>query len=291
MRPRRCLQHVHLEALNWDVVSVRSLHRRFNSTVMILVTGGYLERFVTSLNDSKEVSCIRYLKTYPAVGPASASTVVEEPTPEFPPQLRIDATTERQIYDLAAASREAGVLTKVRPIPASSPPRVVGPPLPRQSESRPFAACRGTPRKDVTTQTGLPSRYVLRVMMNMKASGLVRNDILESVGRQRRFRFTVTNLPAADAGAASGPPPATAAAAAPIAGSADSQGTAGDEAAGEADGDREKPFYRRSGVSVTFQRRRALIAQWLEEERVINYVIENVCQYALDHCHRCIEPA
>ena len=101
---------------------MRSLHRRFNSTVLTLVTGGYLERFVTLLNDSKEVSCIRYIKTYPAVGPASASAVPEEPTSDVPAQLRMDATTERQIYDMAAATREAGVLTKVRPLPISSIP-------------------------------------------------------------------------------------------------------------------------------------------------------------------------
>lgn len=93
----------------------------------------------------------------------------------------------------------------------------------------------------------------------MKKAGLVNNDVVETVGRERRYRFTTTAAAAATAGGES---------AAAVGGAAAPASAPVPASAAPAEG---RSRYNERGASTTHARRRALIQEWLEKERVIPF--------------------
>jgi len=100
----------------------------------------------------------------------------------------------------------------------------------------------------------------------MKKAGLVNNDVVETVGRERRYRFTTRataatgNISAATISGASAP------ASTPVpASAAPTEG---------------RSRYNERGASTTHARRRALIQDWLEKERVIPFNADAMAEYA-----------
>ena len=140
-----------------------------------------------------------------------------------------------------------------------------------------IGGARGAHRiQDLADAWAIAPPHVHRLVNSLKAANLLNADVVESVGRERRYRFTVlrgAEEPASAAVAAATVAPAkTSTHALEALGPAASVGDgAGVEPA--------KSLYWQRGVSTTFVRRQHAVEAWLLHERVMPYSADALAQY------------